>query len=220
MDFNAQGALVTLAVFAILVVIAIGLYFVQARTKEKSERKMLSTRDITEVAIFISLAFVIEILVSWIPRQPQGGSITFSLVPLIVLAYRKGFIATLYAGIIFGILNWMLAGFAIWVHPMEGPLDYLLANGAVALSAIVFKYYRGKARYFIYGAIVGGLGRYFMHFLSGIIFFGIYAPEDQSVWAYSIIYNGTYMVPTIIIVSFLSWALYSKMHTLLEEDLV
>ncbi|MDD4690390.1 MAG: energy-coupled thiamine transporter ThiT, partial [Eubacteriales bacterium] len=41
--------------------------------------------------------------------------------------------------------------------------------------------------------------RYVCHILSGVIIWGVYAEEGQSVLAYSIIYNGTYMIPEIII---------------------
>lgn len=182
-------------------------------------KKTLSTRLITEMAIFIALAFIIEVLVSWVPRQPLGGSITISLLPLIVLAYRRGFVISLFAGMIFGLLNWMLAGFVIYVHPMEGPLDYILANGAVAVSALVFAKYRGKAKYFAWAAVVGGLAKYFMHFLSGILFFREFTPEGRHWFMHSLIYNGTYMIPTIVLVSILSWLLYSKMHDVLEENI-
>ena len=41
--------------------------------------------------------------------------------------------------------------------------------------------------------------RYLCHILSGILIWGVYAEEGQSILAYSIIYNGTYMLPEIII---------------------
>ncbi|GEM_PF-531344 len=214
------GMWIAIAILAFLATTALGYFLAQWQFHKNTERKPLTTKDITEVAIFVALAFIIEVLVSWVPRQPMGGSITISLVPLIVLAYRKGFIITLYAGIIFGILNWMLAGFAIYVHWMEGPLDYILASGAVSLSALVFRKYRESAKYFAIAAIVGGFGRYFMHFLSGIIFFREFAAEGRHWLIHSIIYNGTYMIPTIILVSILSWALYTKMHDVLEQDLI
>jgi thiamine transporter len=38
-----------------------------------------------------------------------------------------------------------------------------------------------------------------MHFLSGVLIFGSYAPEGQSAAVYSLIYNGSYMLPEMIL---------------------
>ncbi|WP_279512497.1 energy-coupled thiamine transporter ThiT [Macrococcoides canis] len=34
------------------------------------------------------------------------------------------------------------------------------------------------------------LARYFIHFLSGWVYFGAYAPKGQPAWLYSLLYNG------------------------------
>ena len=58
----------------------------------------------------------------------------------------------------------------------------------------------GKRRFAIsVSAFVVTTLRYICHIMSGILIWGVYAPEGQSVLAYSLVYNGTYMVPEIII---------------------
>ena len=49
------------------------------------------------------------------------------------------------------------------------------------------------------GIILGTFGRFVCAFLSGMIFFGMYAPEGQNLVVYSIVYNGLYLVPEAII---------------------
>ncbi|MFR8976357.1 MAG: energy-coupled thiamine transporter ThiT [Christensenellales bacterium] len=49
------------------------------------------------------------------------------------------------------------------------------------------------------GIILGTFGRFVCAFLSGLIFFGMYAPEGQNVVIYSMMYNGLYLVPEAII---------------------
>ena len=49
------------------------------------------------------------------------------------------------------------------------------------------------------GTAVAGLIRYACSFLSGILIWGEYAPEDMPVWLYSLTYNGSYMIPEIIL---------------------
>ena len=45
------------------------------------------------------------------------------------------------------------------------------------------------------GIVLGTVGRFVCAFLSGIIFFGMYAPEGQNVFVYSAVYNGFYLIP-------------------------
>ena len=45
-------------------------------------KKTLSTRAIAYVALFIAMQLVLEVLFKVIPGQPQGGSITLSLLPI------------------------------------------------------------------------------------------------------------------------------------------
>jgi len=51
----------------------------------------------------------------------------------------------------------------------------------------------------VLGIILGGLGRFAMHVISGAVFFATYAPEGTNVWVYSATYNASYMVPELII---------------------
>lgn len=53
------------------------------------------------------------------------------------------------------------------------------------------------------GAFVGIGLRMFSHILSGVWFFGQYAPEGVSPWVYSLSYNAQYMIPEIIISGFI-----------------
>ena len=46
------------------------------------------------------------------------------------------------------------------------------------------------------------LGRLIAHVLSGVVFFASYA-EGKNVWLYSLGYNGTYMVPEMVVTSIL-----------------
>jgi len=52
--------------------------------------------------------------------------------------------------------------------------------------------------------VAGGLARFVMHFLSGVVFFGQYAPAGTSAALYSFIYNITYIGPEIILALFVA----------------
>jgi len=53
------------------------------------------------------------------------------------------------------------------------------------------------------GAVVGITGRFVAHFISGVVFFGQYAPEGMSPIVYSALYNGSYMVPELLVSAYL-----------------
>ncbi|MGD8566048.1 MAG: energy-coupled thiamine transporter ThiT [Candidatus Bathyarchaeota archaeon] len=63
------------------------------------------------------------------------------------------------------------------------------------------------------GTAVGVLGRFIAHFVSGVVFFGSYAPEGMSPIVYSAIYNGTYIIPELL-VSFYLMYLVAKSNLL------
>ncbi|MCL5046483.1 MAG: energy-coupled thiamine transporter ThiT, partial [Actinobacteria bacterium] len=58
------------------------------------------------------------------------------------------------------------------------------------------------------GAAAGVIGRFLSHLISGVVFFASYA-GNQNVWVYSAIYNGSYLVPELV-VSVLVMALLAK----------
>jgi thiamine transporter len=62
----------------------------------------------------------------------------------------------------------------------------------------------------IAGTIAAVSARLLCHVLSGVIFFASYAPEGQNVWIYSLVYNATVMVPSIILTSIVAWVLWKK----------
>ena len=49
------------------------------------------------------------------------------------------------------------------------------------------------------GTFVGMFGKFACHVLSGVVVFASYAPAGQNPLVYSILYNGTYLLPELII---------------------
>jgi len=79
-------------------------------------------------------------------------------------------------------------------------LDYPLAFGVLG----VMGFFKRKV---LIGVILGIFGRFIMHFLSGVIFFGSFAPEGVSPIVYSAVYNGSYLIPEIVISGFIIYTL-------------
>ena len=138
--------------------------------------------------MLVSLATVLSLFKVY--RMPQGGSVTpASMVPIMLLAMRRGLKYGVAAGAVFGHSRLYLGPYV--VHPVQLLLDYPLAFGALGLAGL----FRGKDRpaYAVAGAAVGIGGRFLCHWLSGVIFFAQYAPAGQHPAVYSAIYNGGYL---------------------------
>ena len=77
------------------------------------------------------------------------------------------------------------------VHPAQFLLDYPLAFGALGLAGL----FRGHP---IMGVVSGVVGRFVCHFISGVVFFAMFAPEGMHPAIYSAIYNGSYLIVELI----------------------
>lgn len=170
--------LITVAAMAILVAVLAVI----------GRKKVFGTRILTYGALAITAAFILSYIRVF--RMPYGGTITLaSMLPIFIFAYIAGTRAGLMAGICYGLLQYIQDPF--FVHPVQFLLDYPLAFALLGLAGIF------KENYFL-GALAGSAGRFICHFLSGAVFFGEYA-NGQNVFLYSFIYNGSFLLPDMII---------------------
>ena len=102
-------------------------------------------------------------------------------------------------------VNFMMAPHII--HPIQVPLDYPIAFGLVGLAGLgplqmgterVGGVFAARIR-LAAGVMVGNGLRFLAHFSSGVIFWAQNAPAGEPVWLYSLLYNGSYMIPEAII---------------------
>jgi len=145
----------------------------------------IETRILAEAVVSIALAGVLYTVPFF--QLPQGGRVTLaSMVPIFFVALRRGPKVGILTGIVFGFVALVLDSFAFVVSPIQVALDYPLAFGALGLAGF-FK----KSP--VLGVIVGVAGRFICHFISGLVFFAIYAPAGESPVIYSAVYNGSFL---------------------------
>jgi thiamine transporter len=152
-----------------------------------------------EIAMMAALALVFSEIKVY--TMPQGGSVSLVMVPIALIAVRRGIIPGILTGLIVGLLQLFLGGYV--VHPVQLLLDYPIAYAALGLAGIVrISNYENKQKrnVAIWGALLAGvLVRFACHFTSGIVWFGEYAPEGMNVAWYSLVYNITYLLPEMLI---------------------
>lgn len=175
-----------------------------------------------EVAILSALALLLDMIPLF--KMPQGGSVSLAMVPVFIVAFRWGLKGGLLSGFLLGALQ-ILFGPTI-LTPLQGFLDYIVAFTALGIAGIfagtVRNAFQRKDRveglvFIALGVFVGSLLRFLAHFTGGIVFFGEYAPEGQPVWLYSLIYNGSYMLPAFAISAAVVYFLFNTQpRTLLK----
>jgi len=149
------------------------------------------TKILTEGTVVIALTVILKDVLPPIFHLPQGGSVSAAgMVPLLWFSLRRGLRAGVGAGVIYGLVNMALGGYIL--NPIQALLDYPIAFACIGLAGMFKKHP-------LIGVVTGVFGRFLMHFISGVIFFGIYAPEGTHPIIYSAIYNGGYMIVELII---------------------
>ena len=149
-------------------------------------------RILAEIAIFTALATTLSMIVIYV--MPQGGSITLaSMVPIIWLALRRGPKVGVISAVLYGCIQFIILPYAI--APLQVLLDYLLAFGVLGLAGFF-------PRYPTLGAAIAVVLRFVMSFIAGVVYWApIYAPNINP-YIYSAVYNGSYIVPELIITVF------------------
>ena len=160
------------------------------------------TRVLVEGALCVALSVVFSRLKLF--RMPQGGSVTLEMAPLFYFAYRYGLGWGVTVGTLSGVFQMIFDGYV--VHPVQAFLDYPVAFACMGIAGL----FGQKTRGIVAGTLAASVARLACHVLSGVIFFAAYAPENTSVWLYSLIYNGTFMAPSILISAVLALILWRK----------
>lgn len=190
---TTPGIIIVIAIIAALILLAA---FLRHRKSEKKGK--LTTKQLVFSAVALALAIVCSMIK--FADLPMGGSVTlFSMLFIVLIGYWYGPSVGLMTGIAYGLLQFVMEPIFYTLPQMI--TDYPLAFGALGLAG----FFSNKKWGLQIGYLVGVFGRYVFAVISGVIFFGAYAPEGTPAIVYSLGYNATYIVPealvTLIIIS-------------------
>ncbi len=177
---------------------------------------MNTTKKLTASALMVALATALMWVSKLVPAPwLQGGSITLaSMVPIITAGILFGAKWGLCASVSYALIQMM---FGFYPPPTQTFLnfglvvflDYIAAFGVLGLSGVFYRLINKKSPVTAgICAFIVTLLRYICHILSGILIWGVYAGEGQSVLVYSVIYNGSYMLPEIVISTFVTTLIF------------
>lgn len=104
---------------------------------EKTNR----TKQLAESAVMVAAATVLSLIT--VIKMPYGGSVTpFSMLPIIIIAYRYGTVSGLVTGLCYGLIQMILGASNLSYATSFGAavaiilLDYLIAFGAMGLAGV------------------------------------------------------------------------------------
>jgi thiamine transporter len=166
------------------------------------------TKIMTECAILVALSTVLSFVKVW--NMPWGGSVTlFSMLPVCYLSVRHGLKWGLGAAFVYsaiqlffgialdGLMGWGLTGSILLACIL---LDYVFAFSVLGFAGLFRKKGLGGI---VTGTFLAVFMRFVLHFLSGVYVFASAGKlwqgfETQNTYLYSLVYNGAYMLPELV----------------------
>jgi len=179
------GTIVNIILTSFSLIIALRIFF----TKVK-----FNIQEMAELGVLIGLAIAFD----FIPKirvGATGGSISLTMLPLFIIAFRFNFVKSFIAsGIVYGLLTCLFDGYGFATYPF----DYLLGFGLISLTSLFRKVAFSKTAplylqliYFVSGILIGGFARFIGTTLSSMIVY------QYTLWA-GLTYNATYIIPSVL----------------------
>lgn len=185
-------------------------------------------RTLIECALMVALGTILAQIKLF--DMPFGGSVTLlSMLPFILISFRHGVKWGLFTGFINSLLQ-MMMGF--YPPPANTALayvgvvllDYVLAFTLLGTADLVAKRFSNQTVGVACGTIWACALRFLCSFLSGALLWGSYQSsyewaEGLNVWVYSLIYNGTYMLPEAILTALAAVLLVKAAPRLFQSEI-
>lgn len=180
--------------------------------ENNTNKAHLRVQALCEGAVLVAVAQILS-YIKLFGNLPNGGSITFAMFPILLYALRWGLGKGLLAGFAFGLLQLIFDGAYAWGW-QSMLLDYLVAFTPLGLAGL----FKGKAWGIFPGTVLGCAARFAVHYISGVTIYRIYEPTEvpgigtfDNAALYSLVYNGSYMLPCTLLALVLAGILYVPM---------
>ena len=167
----------------------------------------ITLKEMAEVAMLIALALILDLPFLKFKIGANGGSISFTMVPLFVIAWRYGPIKSfLYIALVYCPLSILIDGEPL----ISFPFDYCLAYGSIALSGIFRKKILAEqfnwigVVYLVPSILISLVSRLLSHTISSVVVYEVSFSEG-------LIYNLLYVGPCFIIVTAALLVLYKPL---------
>ncbi|GFH40559.1 energy-coupled thiamine transporter ThiT [Pseudolactococcus insecticola] len=160
-----------------------------------SNSQTLNVRALAETAIAAALCMAL----SFIPTQIGWFEISLGMIVLTIFSLRRGLVLGLSAGLIWGLLHFIL-GKVYFLSVPQVLIEYVLAFTAGGIAGVFKPWVKSTSvGLIVVSAFAASIFRYFFHFIAGVIFWSDYAWKGWGAVAYSLVINGTSGLLTAIV---------------------
>lgn len=176
------------------------------------------TRRLVESAILIAIGVVLSMF-SFSGPWIKGGSITIaSMLPLVLISFRYDYRWGAFSALVFAVIQAILgasnfsyaSNAGTWIAILL--LDYLIPFTAIGFSSLFKNTTKNMALNVVIGICITFSVRLVSHFISGWLIWQALWPEAGWIaWVYSLAYNASYMIPEMLISSFLAFLSYQPL---------
>lgn len=174
-----------------------------------TETKRLNVYALCQCGIFVALATILSFLPVW--EMPMGGSVTLaSMLPILFIGVKFGYKWGMGASAIYALIQlfqalvkgnvfvYCVGAFSVIICVL---FDYLIPFCVLGLSGYAMPKKDGKINVvkvcIVFGVLI--FARFLCHFVTGIVIWGQWAPEGMGKFVYSLFYNGSYMLPELVL---------------------
>lgn len=178
---------------------------------ENRNKKLIT---LVECALFVAAALVLDLFKLY--EMPNGGSIKLVMIPLIIIALRRGVKWGTFSSMVYLVISIILGREAIFYPGSTMTIivvcilfDYVFAYAVIGLAPLIAKLFKNRVLGYSVAAFTVCLVRFISHFISGVTIWADWSNGTKGGILYSITYNGAYMLP-IAIVSVVVIALLAK----------
>lgn len=151
-------------------------------------KNRLSVKDLCLMALYAAMFVILDYLGNTLPilQMPQGGSIGFGTIALLLASYHLGWQKGLIVAVVSLPLQFMTG--KVWFEGIVGyTLDYVIAFSVYGMAAVFPNY-----KYFYSGIVVTNVVRFISSTISGMVVYHLNLGG-------SIAYNGPYMLATLLV---------------------
>ena len=171
------------------------------------KQKKTNILKLTECAVMLALATVLSFIK--IIQMPMGGSVTLcSMLPIMLIGIKHGNLTGGLVGLMYALLqllfdlpggNVFYMGMSAGVIVIVALFDYLVPFTVLGFAGMLRKVKTEKIPMLgaYIGVVIVVIIRFLCHFITGFSIWGQWAPEGMSKYIYSIVYNGTYLLPEL-----------------------
>jgi thiamine transporter len=200
---------------------------------------------LVEISICAAIGFILDliagVLSDFMPTFANGGSIGIAMVAVLIISVRRGPLAGFLTGLIMGGLD-LLKGNAYFIHSswinnlLQVLLDYIISYALVCVSGFVRPLLndnkKNNAIKLGLFAALGGFLKFLSHFFAGIMFWPqnpnakmftsvtIDGTTYKPTFIYSLLYNGGYMLPSIVLSIIVFVVIYLVQPKIIQPSLV